>query len=594
MKNRKTIIFILICILSIGLVGCKDKQDSDDYLTISNEIPEDGYVSLYIGDTYNVTLDTNLSTGITWSVSDPNIVTVNTGEISAISAGLAEVSVTNGTLTDTIAIYVMSKGIEYRTLTIDGVENSVGLGSNLYYVLINLYDNNYYEIRNNELFLGWFLDSDYTQECDIRNTNVEDDMNIYSQYKDLTIEADYQIDVSNIIGYEGAFDSNAMVQTFSPAFATSVGDLDYSNYTFVNVNYNVAAQSYYVESILSDEDSKANTIIPASGAILCINKDYSNYSEVMSELAVNKTIRLNHYSVNTATTYYINPVEETVPDSQLNISIISKYGYAYDVFNKCTLFTKNADTKAYPASTTKIITAIAALKVASLDDTITVGDELALTYEGPTPSVAGIEVGEIWTLRDLLYAMLLPSGNDAAYEVAALAINSEFPGNTYTAREKLVKFRDNMNEVATLVGATGSHFMVPDGNSYYTETGAWDERLSEHYTTASDMAKIATYGFAFGALAEVVQTPSKSLITEDGSPYTFYNTNQMIRTSKDYYYEGAVGMKTGTTTPAGACLVSAVEKNGRFIIVTSLYNSSSLGRYVSTATIYNAIFGIEK
>ena len=148
-------------------------------------------------------------------------------------------------------------------------------------------------------------------------------------------------------------------------------------------------------------------------------------------------------------------------------------------------------------------------------------------WQGSSPSTASLKKGQTWTLIELLYATLLPSGNDAAYAVAALTINYLYPNNTWTAREQIDKFAELMNEVAAEAGATNSHFMVPDGNSYYTSSGAWDDRLTYHYVTANDMVKIARYAFSFGEIAEVVSTVGASF-SIDGTGYSYTNTNHLL------------------------------------------------------------------
>ena len=139
---------------------------------------------------------------------------------------------------------------------------------------------------------------------------------------------------------------------------------------------------------------------------------------------------------------YINPQQEKQDVEEINITTTSNFSTAYDYTNDKFLYQKNADVKAYPASTTKIITALAAVKYASLDLKITVGDELDVMYEGSSPGTAGSKKGQVWTLRQLLYAMLLPSGNDSAYTIAA-GVARSLPGNEdKPVRELLLIFND--------------------------------------------------------------------------------------------------------------------------------------------------------
>ena len=269
-------------------------------------------------------------------------------------------------------------------------------------------------------------------------------------------------------------------------------------------------------------------------------------------------------------------------------SVTAQYLAVYSVNDGKFIMNRDGDIECYPASVTKVLNALLAFKYLKLDDKLVVGEEQDIMHYSPDPSVAGIKKGEVWTFREMLYASLLPSGNDAAYAVAALTINYLYPNNSWTAREQIDKFAELMNEVAAEAGATGSHFMVPDGNSYYKSNGDWDDRLTYHYVTANDMVKIARYAFSFGEIAEVVSTAAMSF-TIDGTGYSYTNTNHLLNPNHSAHYEGTVGMKTGTTTPAGQCLVTGVFKDNRFIILAVMYAGSS-GRDSASLAVYNMIF----
>ena len=151
-------------------------------------------------------------------------------------------------------------------------------------------------------------------------------------------------------------------------------------------------------------------------------------------------------------------------------------------------------------------------------------------------------------------------------------------------------FAELMNEVAKECGATGSNFYTPDGNSYYNADGSYQDRTEYHYVTADDMVKIAVYAFSFPAICEVVRTPSITVKLESGQSKSFSLTNGLIKKTGANYYEGAVGLKTGTTNRAGACLVSGVERARQFYIVASLGNPTSAERYTNTLIVFRSIF----
>ena len=212
------------------------------------------------------------------------------------------------------------------------------------------------------------------------------------------------------------------------------------------------------------------------------------------------------------------------------------------------LYCENADVKMEIASTTKILTAIVVIENA----------DVFMTYEIPRAAV-GIEgssiylqSGEKWRILDLLYGMMLRSGNDAA---TALALATS---------ESLEKFTELMNDTALKIGATNSHFINPHG--------LHDEA---HYSTARDMALITAYALRCPIFKEICKTKThtcEKVCGEGKEKVVFYNKNKLL-----YSYPDAIGVKTGYTKHAGRCLVSAAERNGIRLVCVTLNEGDTYG-----------------
>lgn len=199
------------------------------------------------------------------------------------------------------------------------------------------------------------------------------------------------------------------------------------------------------------------------------------------------------------------------------------------------LYASNENARLEMASTTKIMTAIVALDHLALSDEIRIPSE-AVGVEG---SSIYLRKGEIWTAKDLLYGLMLRSGNDAA---VALAIASCGNVDAFVAK---------MNEKAQEFGLRDTHFCNPHGL-----------HADEHYTTARELAIIASHAMKIPAFAEAVST--KIYTVEQNDTHTahyFANKNKLLGT-----LDGANGIKTGYTTDSGRCLVSAAKRNGMQLI----------------------------
>ncbi|MGQ9497359.1 MAG: D-alanyl-D-alanine carboxypeptidase family protein [Desulfotomaculales bacterium] len=204
------------------------------------------------------------------------------------------------------------------------------------------------------------------------------------------------------------------------------------------------------------------------------------------------------------------------------------------------LYAKNPDASMYPASTTKILTALVVLERCDLDEEVRVPPG----FTGVDGSAVYLREGEVFTVRDLLYALLIHSANDAAVILAEHVAGS------------VDAFAGLMNKKAASTGARHSHFVNPNGLP--------DEN---HYTTARDLALIARAAMRHPAFREIVATKNY-VLPEREDPEAFrhlWNTNKLL-----WRYEGANGIKTGYTTQAQQCLVASARREGRELIAVVL------------------------
>ncbi len=220
------------------------------------------------------------------------------------------------------------------------------------------------------------------------------------------------------------------------------------------------------------------------------------------------------------------------------LNIQSKSAIAYDRSSKTVLFGKNENQKVKMASTTKIMTAIVFLEnVNDLNQTVNVCKEAA-SIGG---SRLGLKTNDQITYNDLLYGLLLCSGNDCAIQISVSVSGSV---------DEFVKLMNNKAEELEL---KNTHFMTPHGLDQ-----------DEHYTTAFELAKITDYALNIEKIKEVVNTKTYT-VSINGYSKTISNTNELLG-----YLDGVNGVKTGFTNGAGRCLVTSVNRDNFNIITVIL------------------------
>lgn len=233
------------------------------------------------------------------------------------------------------------------------------------------------------------------------------------------------------------------------------------------------------------------------------------------------------------------------------------------------VFEKDPDSKRYPASTTKIMTYIVAVEnIDDLDNTrVPIKQSVLDVLKNTGSSLASVEdhVGKTMSVIDLLYSMMVPSGNDAAMVLA-----------DYVGNGDVKNFVKLMNEKAEELGCENTHFDNPDG--LHSEN---------HYTTARDLYKIATYALTLPRFAEISNTTAYRC---EGDDYPLVTTNLLIDQNNGgkYYYMYAKGIKTGTTDQAGRCLVTTATADGYSYMAVLLHAPYKEGEYEEYGTMTDA------
>lgn len=261
----------------------------------------------------------------------------------------------------------------------------------------------------------------------------------------------------------------------------------------------------------------------------------------------------------------------------IDMNIRSEYAIVYDVQANEVLYAKNAEEKCYPASTTKILTAAVILDTVSDDFMFTAGDELDLV--NPESSLAFINKGNILDLETTIEAIMLPSGNDAAYMAAANVGRYILDDEDASAEDAVEAFVDEMNHTARLVGAENTHFSDPDG--FHDD---------EHYTTVMDMLKITLYAKDKPLLKAAGEKPSSYRVFDSGEEAYWDNSNKLIQENSDCYYMYANGLKTGMTDQSGYCVVATARRFDHDVICLVFGAEASDIRWNDTIALLDAAF----
>lgn len=274
--------------------------------------------------------------------------------------------------------------------------------------------------------------------------------------------------------------------------------------------------------------------------IMCANISFAFYEDLPSkeELALVETL-----------------ASTTVP------KVNSKSAILYDATYDRILYEKNSKDQRAMASTTKMITALVAIKYGNLNDVVTVSKKSASTGG----SSINLKAGDKITLDDLIKGLLVHSGNDSAIAIAEHIAGSE------------IEFVNMMNEEAEEIGARDTHFMCPHGLD-----------KEGHYSTAFDLLLISKKLLEVEYLANIVSCKTIP-ITINGYTKNIGTTNEMLS-----LYEGADGVKTGFTSDAGRCIITSASKNDRKLISVVLGADTKKMRTQDSISLLNYGFNAYK
>lgn len=257
-----------------------------------------------------------------------------------------------------------------------------------------------------------------------------------------------------------------------------------------------------------------------------------------------------------------------------NGDYLGQSGFVVEANSGVVLYENNPDTKMYPASLTKIMTALVVFdKVSNLEENLVFSYNAVTNGLDKKTTTIGASSGDRLSIKDCLYAILLPSANDAANALA-----EHVAGN-------IRDFVSLMNEKAEKLGMTNSHFKNP--------TGLHDD---EQYTTARDLSIMMSYAMKNTTFAQMSSSlsyrhaPIRRYKDPENSNNVMLNTNSMLATGSGFYYRGVIAGKTGFTNEAGYNLIECVERNNMRLIFVDLGCKKINDRFIDARNIFNYYF----
>lgn len=267
------------------------------------------------------------------------------------------------------------------------------------------------------------------------------------------------------------------------------------------------------------------------------------------------------------------PPAETTPPAEL--SLTADNAFVYNCAEDRLLYVGgDPEQKLAPASLTKLLTAYVALECLEPEQIVTVGEEI--TWIDPMSSIAGLSVGNRLSVDMLVQGLIMQSGNDAAYTLAVAGGRALAEDDGLDRRQACGLFMDEVNRHARLLGLKNTHFMNPDG---IDEEG--------HYTTVNDLITLTKTVMDCAPVMKYGAVASEYVIFESGEDYVWRNSNYLLHEESAYYTPEATGLKTGSTSGAGKCLISLFQTEDGILMVGVLGSDTDESRYTDTLALYN-------
>lgn len=310
---------------------------------------------------------------------------------------------------------------------------------------------------------------------------------------------------------------------------------------FINITYATQINGSATTKPTQQTDSDTNSSSSSAGGETANSAGNINVQSTTDQSAQNNSSQVQS-----------NTQSNTSPTNSNELNLYSKSSILIDSTTGQILYEHNAYEKLYPASTTKLMTAILTLENCQLTDIVTV-DKDALKGIPATYTTAALQPGEQLSVDQLLHVLLIPSANDAANVLA------------YHIAGSIDNFAIMMNAKAKEIGCQNTNFMNPSGI-----------HNDNHYSTAYDMALIGKYANTFDTVKDIATQTQYSLPNlPDGKERKFKTTNTLITPNNKYYYEYATGLKTGYTEKAKSCIVAKAKKGDTELICAVLYGDKT-------------------